>query len=147
MEEERSIGHEIKSLNNLMCRKFDRDWKQCMDEDATVMHVWILIFIKKRDGQDTFQRDVEKKFEISRSTATNILQLMEKKDLITRESVKYDERLKKICLTEKGRHITEKMRQMASQSDRKLVAGIEKERLAIFYDVLDNIRRNIETQI
>ncbi len=147
MEEERSIGREIKSLNNLMCRRFEQDWKQCMDGDATVMHVWILIFIRKRDGRDTFQRDVEKKFAISRSTATNILQLMEKKDLITRASVKYDERLKKICLTEKGRHITEEMRQMASQSDRKLVEGIEKDRLAVFYDVMDDIRHNIESQI
>lgn len=147
MEEERSIGHEIKSLNNLMYRRFDRAWKRCMDEGATVMHVWILIFIRKRDGQDTFQRDVEKEFEISRSTATNILQLMEKKELITRQSVKYDERLKKICLTEKGHRITEKMRQMAIQSDRELVAGIDKEKLAVFYDVLDDIRHNIETHI
>lgn len=147
MEEERSIGHEIKSLNNLMCRRFDRNRKQCTDEDVTVMHVWILIFIRKRGDQDTFQRDVEKNFEISRSTATNILQLMEKKELITRESVQYDERLKKICLTEKGRRITEEMRQMADRSDRELVAGIEKEKLAVFYEVLDDIRHNIEMQI
>lgn len=72
---------------------------------------------------------------------------MEKKKLITRESVQYDERLKKICLTEKGRRITEEMRQMADQSDRELVAGIEKEKLAVFYEVLDDIRHNIETQI
>lgn len=60
MEEERSIGHEIKSLNNLMSRRFDRDRKRCTDEDVTVMHVWILAFIRKRDDKDTFQRDVEK---------------------------------------------------------------------------------------
>lgn len=147
MEEERSIGHEIKTLNNLMCRRFDRDWKRYMDEDVTVMHTWILIFIRERGEQATFQRDVEKEFEISRSTATNILQLMEKKELITRASVKYDERLKKLCLTEKGHRITEKMRQMTIRSDRELVKGIEPEKIETFYDVLDNIRHNIETQM
>lgn len=147
MDDGRSIGHEIKTINNLMCRRFDRDWKRYMDEDITVMHTWILIYIREREDEPTFQRDVEKEFKISRSTATNILQLMEKKKLITRKIVPYDERLKKLCLTEKGHHITEKMRQMTARSDQALLDGIESKKLAVFYDVLDQIRYNIETQM
>ena len=54
-------------------------------------------------GQDgpVFQRDVEAAFNLSRSTTTNILQLMEKNGLICRESVAQDARLKRIVLTQK----------------------------------------------
>lgn len=144
---ERSIGHSIKTLNNLMCRQFDRARKRCMGEDATVMHIWILRFIDRRGDEATFQKDVEKEFKISKSTVTNILKLMEKKKLITRESVDYDDRLKKLCLTEKGRQITDTMKQSAMKSDKMLIEGIEPEKLEIFYEVLDHIKYNIENEL
>lgn len=142
----RKIGRELKKLNNLMCRRFERDWKRCM-EDATVIHGWILIYIEKNEPQEVFQRDIEGEFNIAKSTATSTLKLMEKKGLITRASVEYDERLKKLCLTDKGRGITQKMRGYAEESDRGLTEGIPPERLAVFYEVLDRIRDNIETQL
>lgn len=144
--EERKIGRELKRLNNLMCRRFERDWKCCM-EDATVMHGWILVYIAKNEPREIFQRDIEREFNIAKSTATSILKLMEKKDLITRVSVEYDERLKKLCLTDKGRGITQSMRGYAEESDRGLIEGIPPEQLQIFYQVLDRIRDNIETQL
>ena len=42
-----------------------------------------------------FQRDVEQVFSLSRSTATGILQQLEEKGLLRRESVPSDARLKK----------------------------------------------------
>ena len=50
-------------------------------------------------GQDgpVFQRDVEAAFNLSRSTTTNILQLMEKNGIIRREGVDYDARLKRLA--------------------------------------------------
>lgn len=41
-----------------------------------------------------FQKDLETEFCIGRSTVTNILNLMEKKGFVRRESVSYDARLK-----------------------------------------------------
>lgn len=59
---------------------------------SRVMHY---ILVKCADGP-VFQRDVESAFGMSRSTATGILQLMEKNDLILRESVASDARLKSL---------------------------------------------------
>ena len=55
-------------------------------------------------GQDgpVFQRDVEAAFNLSRSTTTNILQLMEKNGIIRREGVDYDAHLKRLVPTEKA---------------------------------------------
>ena len=51
---------------------------------------------------DLRQKDFEQQFNIRRSTASNILALIEKNGLIQRESVPYDARLKKIVLTDKA---------------------------------------------
>ena len=63
-------------------------------------------------GQDgpVFQRDVEAAFNLSRSTTTNILQLMEKNGIIRREGVDYDARLKRLVPTEKAVQMEEQVR-------------------------------------
>lgn len=63
-----------------------------------VMHY---ILVKCADGP-VFQRDVENAFDLSRSTATGILQLMEKNGLILRENMASDARLKSLIPTEKA---------------------------------------------
>ena len=65
------------------------------------------------DGS-TFPKDIEKEFSINRSTTSEMLKLMCKNGMITREEVDYDARLKKIVLTEASRqhnrNIEDKMR-------------------------------------
>lgn len=142
MDKERKIGHDIKTLNNILYRNFVKNLKECLGEDATVMHGWILVFIVHSEPKDIYQKDVEKEFKIAKSTATSTLKLMEKKGLIVRTVVEYDERLKKITVTDKGRAVTERMREGAIRSDRELIKGIPEDKLDIFYSVLEDIKKN-----
>ena len=68
-------------------------------------------------------RDIEREFSITRSTVTNILQLMERKGYITRQSVEQDARLKQLVLTEKGRQFHEDTMRAFHQTD-EYVAGL-----------------------
>ena len=68
----------------------------------TMMHGWIIRYLYENREQDIFQKDIEQRFAVGRSTVTNLIQLMEKKGFVKRESVKQDARLKKVILTEKG---------------------------------------------
>ena len=52
-----------------------------------------------------YQRDIEEVFRIKRSSVTSVLQLLEKKGLILRESVPEDARIKKLTLTDAAREI------------------------------------------
>ena len=52
--------------------------------------------------QPVFQRDIESAFQLSRSTATGILQQLEKKGILRRESVASDARLKSLVPTEQA---------------------------------------------
>ena len=49
------------------------------------MQGWIIDYIYDRGNDPVFQRDIEKEFTIRRSTATELLKLMEKNGLITRQ--------------------------------------------------------------
>ena len=53
--------------------------------------------------EPVYQKDIEKAFQISRATATNTLQVMEKNGLIQRKSQDKDARLKRIYMTEEAR--------------------------------------------
>ena len=84
------IGHRIKTINNLMRKTMDKKTGQRPDR-ATLMHCWIIGFVRDREdsGLDTFPKDIEKEFSINRSTTSEMLKLMCKKGMIEREEVEY----------------------------------------------------------
>lgn len=98
-----AIGHEIKAVNHLMHRKMLECAAKNGIDKLTIMHGWIIAYLYNNQDKDIFQKNLEREFSISRSSVTNILQLMEKKGYIKRVSVENDARLKKIVLTDEGK--------------------------------------------
>ena len=67
------------------------------DDGLTTMQKHVLKFILLETlHREIYQKDVEEEFQIRKSTATGILQLMEKNGFIYRESSSKDARLKRI---------------------------------------------------
>lgn len=137
------VGFEIKTVNNLL----ERDFKSLPIYDKfkniTCMHRWIIDYISEHEGKDVFQKDLEEEFSIRRSTATGILQLMEKNDLIMRKSVSHDARLKKLVLTPKALEIQHEIREEIKVHDKKLSKGIPQDELEVFFKVMKKIRKNL----
>ena len=71
-----------------------------------------------------FQRDVEAAFNLSHSTTTNILQLMEKNGVIRRESVDYDARLKRLVPTQKAVQMEAQVRECARLLEQRITQGL-----------------------
>ena len=88
-----------------------------------IMHGWIVEYLYSHQSEPVFQRDIERDFSITRSTVTNILQLMERKGYIERQSVPQDARLKMLVLTAKGLEFHEKTMLSLHQTD-EFVAGL-----------------------
>ena len=98
-----NIVFELKLLDNLLKKNADAHFRELdTDDQLTRMHHWIIGFLYRNRDRDIYQRDIEAEFSISRSTTSNILSLMEKKNFIKRLSVENDARLKKVVLTEKA---------------------------------------------
>ena len=96
------IPAQIRWVDNLIFRKINQFARANGVEQATPMHGWIIEYLYRHREEQVFQRDIEREFSITRSTVTNILQLMERKGYIQRQSVPQDARLKQLVLTEEG---------------------------------------------
>ena len=101
MNKDKHLGFEIRTLNNIVKLYFEQQKPEEFD-NSTGVHGWAIRYFYENRNKDIFQRDFETRFSIRRSTATNMLKLMEKNGLICRVSVESDARLKKIVLTEKA---------------------------------------------
>ena len=145
MKEKRALGLELRKLNILLKRFIDSNRPSELDE-YTAVHAWALRFFYENRGRDVFQRDFEEEFSIRRSTATKILQLMEKNEFIVRESVPYDARLKKIVLTEKAVRLYKIILADIDKNEKLFVRGISDEELEAFFATLDKIKANLEVK-
>lgn len=113
-------------------------------DSLTGTHGWVIRYLYENRNNDIFQRDIEKTFGVRRSTVTSMLQIMEKNGLITRGSVPYDSRLKKITPTEKA---LELHRQISSEIDAieaELSAGLSEEEIASFIATIEKIKKNLQ---
>ena len=144
-EDYKHVGFMVKRLGHVMNRYLENSVRSEGIDELTLMHGWVVRYLYENRGQDLFQKDLEKHFSVGRSTVTNILQLMEKKGLVRRESVAHDARLKKVILTEKGIASHEKIEEMIAEMNRKMVEGISAEDLNTFLNVIEQLRKNTET--
>ena len=145
MKQERHLGFELRTLNNLLKRYMESTKPTELDK-STGVHGWAIRYFYDNRDRDVFQRDFEARFSIRRSTATNMLKLMEKNGIIQREAVSYDARLKKIVLTDKAVFIHEKATKNLATIENKLKKGITEEELELFYSVADKIKANLEVE-
>ncbi|WP_419874207.1 MarR family winged helix-turn-helix transcriptional regulator [Candidatus Pristimantibacillus sp. PTI5] len=144
MEAERSVALELRTLRNMLKRQIDGFINQKYADQLTGMHGWALKFFVDNKDKEIFQRDFENHFSIRRSTASKILQLMEKNNLITRQSVPYDARLKQIILTPMAIEYCEAIFGKYVELERELKKGLSREELDTFFAVLDKIKSNLE---
>ena len=117
------IPAQIRRVDNLIFRKINQFARENGVEQATPMHGWIIGYLYRHRDTPVFQRDIEREFSITRSTVTNILQLMERKGYIERRSVPQDARLKQLVLTEEGIRFHENSIRSFHQTD-DYVAGL-----------------------
>lgn len=144
MDRPKYIGMEISKTSNVLKRKCrSSELSRKMDE-ATGKNGWIIGFLSENEDRDIFQRDIEETFSIRRSTVSSMLQLMEKKGLVTRQSVDFDARLKKLVLTPKAREMHSRMLLDMEKTEKKLRQNISEEELEVFFGVLEKIRKNAE---
>ena len=116
------------------------------NDDMRMLHGRIIKYLFEHEQDDVYQRDIEELLAIRRSTATTILQCMERKGLITRTNVSYDARLKKISLTDHARSIHDAIITQLEHAEKQATRGISREELEQFFAVLEKIKNNLREQ-
>ncbi|WP_300383785.1 MarR family winged helix-turn-helix transcriptional regulator [Clostridium sp.] len=138
------VGHELKVLSNLIKRHMYNDsGRECCSKFSEIQGL-LIGYLNENINKDIFQKDIEEEFTIRRSTATGILQSMEKNGYITRENVSYDARLKKIVLTENGQSIYKHIVSKINEFESKITKDVSEEELEMFVEILNKFKKNLE---
>ena len=145
--DKRGIGVRLRLLNNAVRRYIDRyaEGKKALDS-LSCSNGWIIGYVceMRECGRDVYQRDLENNFGITRSTASKVLGLMEKKGLIERVSVSHDARLKMIVPTEKSIEIGRFIKNDNEKLELQLKKGFSPQGLEQLYGYLERIQSNID---
>ena len=111
----------------------------------TGMQFAIVSYLAKESAErDVFQKDLEQKFDIRKSTVTGILNTMERDGLLLRETVPYDARLRKMILTDKALQAKQNTEQVIDSVESQLSKGLTEEEITTFLNILEKISKNAE---
>lgn len=143
MEQNDSIGYRIRLIHNQVRRRMEAKKKE-NEGNLTGMQHWTLHYLKEHETEEIYQRDLEEVFSVSRATASNMLQVMEREGLIIRVPVEHDARLKKLVLTERAQHMVERARQDVADLEREMTRGMDEKEVQALTASLDKILLNLE---
>ena len=93
----------------------------------------------EEEGRCVFQREIEDVFRIKRSSVTSVLQTLEKKGLIIRESIPEDARMKKLVLTEEARKVQVCTCQALGKMEKEVRSLFTDEEFFQFLDYMNRI--------
>ena len=104
---------------------------------------WIISYIAENYNRDVFQRDLEKEFDITRSTASKNVDLLVENGFIEREQVDYDARLKKLSLTKKAEKLSALFEQDQLTLEETLTKGFTAEEKMILNEYIKRMKDNL----
>lgn len=147
MRQKAIIGYEVRTLDNLLYRNMLAQMSRRGIDELTMMHGWVIGYLYHNQDTDIFQKNLEEEFCIGRSTVTNILKLMEKKEYLRRESIPSDARLKKLVLTEKGIRLFEESDKLVRDMEEQMEQVLSPEELKSFIDTARKLKRELKEQL
>ena len=147
MENQRKVGLTMRILTNQLRRKIENEIAAQLPGEVTFWQGRVLGYIRKHSqDRDVFQKDIEQAFDIRRSTATGILQLLEKNELLIREPCVHDARMKKITLTPKALEIHDVIVTEIDRVENQLASLLTEEELHTFFAITDKITAAISSK-
>lgn len=140
---QRRIGYEIREIQQMIHQKMEQ-FRHENDCELTFVQTRTIGYLIANQDHDVFQRDLEKELRIRRSTASEILNVLERDGYLYRVSAQQDARLKKLVLTEKALQLNQKMTENIDRMEALLSRSISQQDQEHFFSVLDQIKKNLE---
>lgn len=140
------LGFRIRSVWQQVKRLMNRHLTENDGYGLTGMQFAIVSYLAKESAErDVFQKDLEQKFDIRKSTVTGILNTMERDGLLLRETVPYDARLRKMILKDKALQAKQNTEQVIDSVESQLSKGLTEEEITTFLSILEKISKNAES--
>ena len=149
-ETQQDIGKQICYASVLFRRNFDHvvaSQSAGYTDSLSGRNIWVLRYIQEHSGEDVFQKDLETAFKLRRSTISNTVDLMERKQLLVRESVNGDARLKRLRLTPKAEEILAKVSQEVDRMEEYVRMAFSPEDYSSLMNLLQQLCSVLETPL
>lgn len=140
---ENHVGYQLKALDHMFRRHMQAMMRQNGFEDMSLMNGWIIEYLAYNEGKDIFQKDIEKNFKVGKSSIAGTLKMMEEKGYILRQAVEGDARLKRVCLTDKGKTYVHKMELGREYMEKKVCEGLTEEEMSLFFKITRKMQDNL----
>jgi len=144
MNDKNSILFIIRSLTGIVHRQINNKVLADNSNHITGKQGYIIGYLSDNKDRDIYQRDIENHLQIRRSTATGILQLMEKNGLIERQPVTTDARLKKLVLTQKSIEHHKEIMAFFEELEKKAMQNISEDEIEAFQKTAAKIKQNLK---
>ncbi len=144
MEEKRKIAFVLRAIQNQIKLIIRYTLPKCEKGPRSQLQGGILGYLYHHQEQPVYQRDLEKEFRISRATATNTLQVMEREGLIMRRALDRDARLKRIQMTEEAVQGHRRMEAHMEMMENCITKGMTEEEVRQLSRLLGMVMRNLE---
>ena len=138
----KNISLELRKIANLIKRNFDKSF----DKKITNTQCLILNYIENKSRSEivVYQKDIEDFFDLRRSTICEILNIMEKNNLIKRSLSDVDMRSKEINLDTSGYLVLDEFQNKIQELEMIMKKDISEEELLLFFRLLEKFRKNLE---
>lgn len=138
----RRLGLELRETQQMIKHKIAKD-RMKHPFQLTHNQIRILHFILEKE-EAVYQKDIEEFLHIRRSTATEMLNALERNGHIKRVRAKHDARLKEIVISEEALEAFEEMDKYIDNLEKMLQKDIAQEDLDVFFKVLKQVQDNIK---
>lgn len=152
MEGKNKVLYQIRTLEKLIIRRYwvekgftKEDFESKMKKTSPTQ-MQIIEYMLKHDQEDVYQKDLEKVLRLRRATVSGVLQTMEKNNLISRITNQEDTRTKKIILNENTKKLFLENKKKFDEIEKKIIKGISNENLNLFFQVIEEMKKNIERE-
>ncbi len=144
MELPQSLGNQLRILNNTIRQVSCMQNREALNQNITMLQMGILGHLLKHEGKPVFQKDIEEHIAIGKSTLSEVINVMEKNDLLKRVPSKADGRYRELVLTDKGREFGGRFAEGVMRFNEQLCVGISKEELESCLDIIERMTENVK---
>lgn len=141
-------------MQKLLCRKINKVSTKVKREITNLKKLHDIDELSGENGrvlgfiyhnkEKIYQKDIEKEFGITRSTASNTISLLEKKGFLKRNSSEEDQRLKSLVLTEKGINHVKIVSYELSKFDKEIEDNFTDDELNQFISYLEKLEKILD---
>ena len=142
MEKKNEVTWALRSLLNQIRRLSEQ--RMPRDRHITPSQGRVIGYIKHHPDAPVYQRDLEQEFQIRRSTASALLKAMVNNDLIRREPVASDARLKRLVLSARAEEFSDRVEREHAYIESVITQGVSDDAMHAFFAAIAMYEENLK---